>query len=510
MASAAAATYAAIYVGSYEIEMKIFELSARKGMTEIDCIRHKIEIGKDTYRTGKISVEQVELLGEILLDFERIMRSYRVDAFRACATSAVRESKNRLLLLDYIEKRIGVKIEVLSNSEERFLYYKSIASREAEFNKIIQEGTAILDVGGGSMQISLFDKDSLVTTQNIRLGNLRIRERLAAMENQTIHMEQIIEELINNEVMSFKKLYLKEREIKNVILIGDYILDLTKKPSVTKEEFMKIYEEITNKSSEDISDKYGIPYEGASLILPSLILYKRFLEEMGAEGIWVPGVSLCDGMSYEYAQKNKIINALHNFDDDIIAAARNISKRYQCNKAHIKALEDLSLAIFDKLKKIHGMNKRERLLLQIAVILHGIGKYISLSSVADCSYSIIMSTEIIGLSHSEREIIANVVKYNTSDFNYYDLSDSDFTEMNKDAYILVAKLTAILRMVNVLDRSHKQKFKEVRLMMKEKELIIVVDTQEDITLEKGLFPEKAAFFEEVFSIRPVIRHKRRI
>ncbi|WP_394924220.1 exopolyphosphatase [uncultured Robinsoniella sp.] len=502
------ATYAAIDVGSYEIEMKIFELSSRRGMREIDCIRHRMELGKDAYRTGKISVELVEELCSVLQDFLVIMKGYRVDAFRACATSAVRETKNKLIMLDYIEKRTGIKIEVLGNSEERFLDYKSIASREAEFANIIQKGTAILDVGGGSMQISLFDKDSLVTTQNIRLGNMRIRERLSDMENQTPHMEVLIEELINNEVLGFKKLYLKEREIQNVILIGDYILDLTKKSFLTKEEFLDLYDTVICKSPEDIAEAYEIPYESASLIIPSVIIYKRLLEEMEAEAIWVPGVSLCDGMAYEFAQKNKIIKSLHNFDNDIIAAARNISKRYQCNKGHIKALEDLAIPIFDKLKKVHGMNARDRLLLRIAVILHGCGKYISLSNVAECSYSIVMATEIIGLSHVEREIIANVVKYNTMDFSYYDVTEGRITEISKDEYLKIAKLTAILRVTNALDRSHKQKFKDVRLSFRENELLIIAETQEDITLEKGLFREKADFFEEVFSIRPVIKQKK--
>ena len=114
----------------------------------------------------------------------------------------------------------------------------------------------------------------------------------------------------------------------------------------------------------------------------------------------MPGLDLSDGMAYEYAQKNKIIRAGHNFDEDIIAAARNIAKRYMCSKSHIRALEELALVIFDKTKKLHGLDRRKRLLLQIAVILHGCGKYISLSNVAECSYRIIMATEIIGLSHS--------------------------------------------------------------------------------------------------------------
>src|SRR5699024_7938907 len=98
------------------------------------------------------------------------------------------------------------------------------------------------------------------------------------------------------------------------------------------------------------------------------------------------------------------------------AAARSIAKRYKCSQAHIKNPEELALLVFDRMKKVHGMEKRERLLLQISVILHNCGKFISLEDVSECAFNIIMATEIIGLSHAEREMIAYTVKFNTSPF----------------------------------------------------------------------------------------------
>ena len=83
-------------------------------------------------------------------------------------------------------------------------------------SQIIQDGTAIVDVGGGSVQISLFENGTLITTQNIRIGNLRIREKLAGVEQTETQLERLVEELINNELNSFQKLYLKDREIKNI------------------------------------------------------------------------------------------------------------------------------------------------------------------------------------------------------------------------------------------------------------------------------------------------------
>ncbi|MBO5486562.1 MAG: HD domain-containing protein, partial [Eubacterium sp.] len=155
------------------------------------------------------------------------------------------------------------------------------------------------------------------------------------------------------------------------------------------------------------------------------------------------------------------------------------------------------------------LGKRERLLLQLSTILHDCGKYISMATLGECSYSIIMATEIIGLSHREREIVANVVKYNHLEFEYYE-EMGRYSTLDQDSYLIIAKLTAILRLSNGLDRSHKQKFKNVKTSLKDDKLIITVDTNEDITLEKGLFGARAAFFQEVYNVRPVIRQKRMI
>ena len=188
----------------------------------------------------------------------------------------------------------------------------------------------------------------------------------------------------------------------------------------------------------------------------------------------------------------------HDFEQDIIACAQNISKRYMGSKKRSETLEKIALTIFDSMKKVHGLGKRERLLLRLAAMLHDCGKFISMMNLGECSYHIVMSTEIIGLSHTEREIVANVVKYNHADFDYPETVD----------YLTIAKLTAILRVANALDRSHKQKFKDIRTVLKDNRLVMTVASDADITLEKGLFKERADFFEEVFSVKPVIKQRK--
>ena len=127
-----------------------------------------------------------------------------------------------------------------------------------------------------------------------------------------------------------------------------------------------------------------------------------------------------------------------------------------------------------------------------------------MTNVGECSYAIIMNTEMIGLSHLEREILASVVKFNHEEFEYYE-DLSAHSDINEEAYLTIAKLTAILRIANALDKSHRQKIKDIRVSLKEDKLTIDVDAGADLLFEQERFASRASFFEEVYGLRPVIR-----
>ncbi len=508
-------TFAAIDVGSYELEMKIYEISEKSGMKQIDDVRHRLDLGSDTYATEKVSYEKVDELCSILKEFQNIMRGYKVSGYRACGTSAVREARNTKILLDQVRQRTGIRVDVLSNSEQRFMDYKSVASKTDDFNRMMEKGTAIVDIGGGSIQLSLFEKGSLITTQNMRLGVLRLQERLNHLNAASVRIEELIDEMTSAQLSVFKKMYLNDVDISNIIVVDDNLSMVMKKMAgkdgrpgfIRMEDFMEFLNAFRSRTFSENAAHLDIPGESAQLLFIAAVLVKRVAKIMNAELLWMPGVTLCDGIAYEYAEQHKIVRVEHDFEADIISSAEHISKRYMGSRKRGETLEKITLTIFDSMKKIHGLGSRERLLLRLGALLHDCGKYISMVNLGECSYNIIMSTEIIGLSHREREILANVVKYNHEPFEYYETL-SRHSMLDEEAYLIIAKLTAILRVANGLDRSHKQKFKNVRTVVREDHLIIYVDTAADITLERGLFQQRADFFEEVFSVRPTIHQKK--
>ncbi len=508
-------TFAAIDVGSFELTMKIFEFSGKNNMREIDCVSKRLALGSDTYANGKISNEKMDELCRTLKEFCRIMKSYKVEAYKAYGTSAIRETENFIIVQDQIAQRTGIRIEILSNSEQRFLDYKSVASRGESFRRIIEEKTAILDIGGGSIQISLFDNDTLVSTQNLRLGVLRIQEYMNRFEVRHSRAEYFIDEMAMAQLANYKKLYLKEREIQTLIVIDDYISPLAVKLTggdpgkavLDRESFEEFLSHLRTESSAQAAKSLEMPEEKVPLTFVSAVLTGQIANLMGAKQIWVPGVTLCDGIAYEYAEKMKMLRGEHDFEKDIIACAVNISKRYMGSRRRSETLESISTTIFDSMKKVHGLGKRELLYLRLAATLHDCGKYISMVNIGETSYDIIMATEIIGLSHAEREIVANIVRFNHSKFIYYG-QQGGAGGLDREAYLTVTKLTAILRLANGLDRSHKQKMKGLKAVLKDNQLFLTVDTDEDITLEKGFFEERTEFFREVFSVEPILKQKK--
>ena len=220
-------TFAAIYIGSYEVSIKIFEISGKKKIRTIDYIRSRIELGRDAYSKGSIGYELVEALCNTLAEYKKIMDGYRVDSYEAYAAAALRDSENELFILDQIRIRTGLIVHVLSNSEHRFISYKSVAMRE-DFEHMIQKGAVVVDAGGGGMQITVFSKGKAVTTQHLALGTMRMREQLERKSNNLAQYELQVEELVDKELEVFKAMYLKETKIKYLIIIGDYISEISK------------------------------------------------------------------------------------------------------------------------------------------------------------------------------------------------------------------------------------------------------------------------------------------
>ncbi len=509
-------TFAAIYIGTYDVSLKVFEFNGRKKLHEVDHIRARLDLGRDTIgreSIGKSSIgyEKVNALCETLAEFKQIIEGYQVKDFEVYASTVLRDASNEAFILDQIRLRTGLSVKVVSNSEHRLISYKSVAGQE-NFEKVIKTSAAVIDVGGSSVQITIFRNGRMDVTQHIEAGIMRLYNLLGDRELSLSMYEKQIEEYLNKKFEGFHSMYMAEA-VDSIILISDYAMDMVQRieekwdgrRQVKTEKFIKFIDKLQKKTLQEITAELNLADEKEPLIIPAMILFKILVLNIGPKEVWVPGANIQDGIAYDYAQRHRLLSITHDFDADIISSAQFLSKHCHSYSPHIEALSRLSIKLFDAMKKVHGLGKRQRLLLEVATILHDCGKFVSLSESEETAYHIIMSSEIIGLSHQERKIVAFTVFYNTHPLEEYEaVSD----RLSREDYLCVAKLSAILRVANALDQSHRQKFKNMRISIKGRQLVITVEAFEDISLEQALFDAKTSYFENVYSMKPVLKEKR--
>ncbi len=496
-------------VGQVDAEQD--SVGQRRGIREIDCIRHDYALGRIAHDEGIVPFSLIEEISEVLKFFQQRMREYGIEKYRCYSTSAIRHASNQLSVLYQIKIRTGIQVDILGNSEHRFLMYKGMQMSDLDFDDIIRENTAILDIGSGSVQVSLFVKQALCVTQKLDIGAARSMEILKSVDNNPLGYISVMEEYIQHEIDMFQTGYLKGKDIKNVLAVGDEIRNLIKSApelpvvsSLDYEQICTIYKKIKKASYQDLAMRYDLSVEDARMLLPSAIVYKKFLEQSNARTLYIFETNLCDGMVVDYALDTKQIRIQHDFTKDIIASVKYMGKRYRYDKAHADYVSKVACEIFDKTVKYHGLFKRDRLILRISAILHDIGKYVNLTEPSRNGYQLIISTEIMGISNKERREAANVVLYNEESLP---LSANVDEEFPREDYLKIAQLTAILRLANALDGGNRQRYQRPDITRKKKELLITVESLHDMTLELSLFEEKADFFSEILGVKPILKQK---
>ena len=514
-------TIATIYIGSYEICLKIQELPSKKVIRDVENICCRTNVGQEIFTRQYIGSQAVDELCERLNEFLHISQTYQCDECLVYASNTWKYAENMVFVQDQIRIRTGLSIKVLNNSEQRYLSYKTVSVMH-EFPAITQEGCALIDVGGRSLQVTLFEKGHMILTKQVPLGTLRVMRIVALLRSKTGHPENQILEMAEKEMDGFRALFGGNKRVKHVIMLGNYLKDVCRDVLKTPAEagvsdsteieivmslgqFKDHMKGICKSSAETLDQTFDFINVNDPVFIPSMMMYYGLAKAFKADYIWVPGFSLNDGIAHQYAQQKKILHPVHDYEDDVLSCAREIARRYHSDEKHIDAMEQFALAVFDAAKKIHGMGRRERLLLRTAVYLHDCGKYVCLAGHGQMSYHIIMASELIGLNHRERKIIALAVKYHESGLDpYVELRD----EISQADYMTVAKLAAILRLTNALDRSHKQKMQEFKVVRKDRELIITVKSEDHFYWEQAKFDQQADIFEKVFCLKPILKEKR--
>jgi len=271
--------------------------------------------------------------------------------------------------------------------------------------------------------------------------------------------------------------------------------------SIERKDFIALADSLRDYTVEECIRELKISAHEAEGLATALLIFKFLLEQTGAAQVVVPQVSIREGFLIDLAQG--VDPALQeDFYYQITASALNLGRKFHFDEPHSLHVAKLCMTLFDALVKEHGMNRRERMMLETAAILHDVGMYVRAGGHHLHGQYLVAHSEIFGLHRGELDIIANVVRYHRG--GGPQAADIDYLALQREERVLVLKMAAILRVADALDRGHSRQIPEITVEKRPETVVLHSQGSRDLSLEHIGLEEKGGLFQDVFGYKVVL------
>ena len=281
--------YAAIDIGSNAMRLLVANIIEEKGkethFSKSALVRLPIRLGQDAFTVGDISDENIDRMVDAMKAFKLLMKVHKVEKYVALATSAMRESSNGQEVIDIINKKADIKIDIIDGKTEAAI----IASTDLHYLLKTEQTYLYVDVGGGSTEFSLFSDGKMIASKSFKIGTVRL---LNDMVNDLVWLE--IEKWINN--------YCKEFETVTLIGSGGNINKLFKMSGKQQDKplsytyVLKRYNFLNSLTYEQRISELGLNPDRADVIVLATKIYLNAMKWSNAKKIYVPKIGLSDGI----------------------------------------------------------------------------------------------------------------------------------------------------------------------------------------------------------------------
>jgi exopolyphosphatase/guanosine-5'-triphosphate,3'-diphosphate pyrophosphatase len=288
--------YAAIDIGSNAVRLLIADIIQQEQSTHFKkntLIRVPLRLGDDAFIQQHISPAKAEDLLKCMQSFKQLMEVYKVSAYMACATSAMREARNGDEIVKKI-RAIGVNLEIIEGAREASIVYNSHVEQQLDPDKAY----LYIDVGGGSTELSLFAKGEWIASQSFDIGTIRI------LDNQD-------KEETWNEMREWVKTHTHPYKAVYGIGTGGNINKLSRLANNNKDDkplsygkLQNIYHYLQSFSLKDRIHVLGLNADRADVIIPACEIFLTLMKVGKLRQIIVPRVGLVDGIIYTLIDQN--------------------------------------------------------------------------------------------------------------------------------------------------------------------------------------------------------------
>jgi exopolyphosphatase/guanosine-5'-triphosphate,3'-diphosphate pyrophosphatase len=503
---------AAIDAGSNGIRMVIARATSPTEIQELVTERASVRLGHNAFTRRILDTDTQRKAARAFAHFRAMTDHYHVAAYRAVATSAAREARNRHDLIERIRRKSGIELEVISGAEEARLVRAAVLWA---VGKDVSP-RLILDLGGGSLELNFMRGKAVEHTFTVPLGTVRLMETFGskgvidedAADKLSLHILSVLHTVLpsqpdlssavsvatggNPEALARIASGPRFRSIEtlNLRLLRDRMWQIFRLDVPGRMRVFRV--------RKDRAEVMGI----AAIVLSTVAKW------LNLRNMLVPGVGVREGVLLGLVAEQYAPNFSTEEEKEQarvqVSGAQWFARRLDYDAKHAEQVRRLALSLFDQLNPLHRLGPELRLVLELGAVLHDVGHFISTKAHHRHGEYLVRNGEIPGLTGWRRDMVACLIRYHNQkdepqpNHKLYESLDGD---RRKQVRILIS----LLRIAEKLESDHAQAVANVNVEVDGRTAIFRLQLRNGSPVDYTGLVRKASLFERELHLKAVFR-----
>jgi exopolyphosphatase/guanosine-5'-triphosphate,3'-diphosphate pyrophosphatase len=495
---------AAVDIGSNSIHLLMVELLPQYAFRVLGRDKEMVRLGKGGYTRHRLTPEAMDAAVAALARFRKLAAGQGIEIFRAVATSAVREAVNGGDFIERVRKDLGLKVKVISGREEGRLVY--LAVRHGV--DLRDEPTLIIDLGGGSLEIVVGDRERMLQVESFKLGAGRTAELFLSADPPGAEELYALEQHVRLALAPVRETLIALKPTRCIGTSGTIVAlaELCARSggagagdgrAVGREALADLYRKLCKRSTEQRLKMDGMDPRRADQIVSGAAVLLGVMEALGVERVEAGEQALRDGIVLDYLERHrKGLQARQTWPDPRVRTVMHLAERCGWHEGHCRQVARLALLLFDRLAALHELPAEYRELLEFAALLHDIGHHIEQDRHHRHSEYLIRNGNLQGFTDEEIAVIAGAARYHRGRMPRK--KDSAFDGLRKRSRRAIRRLAALLRIAEALDRCRFGVIRDIAADIGADEVTAQVTVGGDAELELWTARRRSDLFEKAF------------